>query len=134
METTSVALLSVTPLYLALLCLLWILFTMRAGFYRAKKEINLGDGGDPELLRRIRGHGNFIESVPLAVALLVVMELVGASSAWLNTLGSMLVVGRLLHYLGITEIGPFLCRPIGMFATLSVYLAGSLWIIYSQLA
>ena len=66
METTSVAPLSVTPLYLALLCLLWILFTMRAGFYRAKKEINLGDGGDPELLRRIRGHGNFIESVPLA--------------------------------------------------------------------
>jgi len=70
--------LSVTPLYVALLGLLWVPFTLRVGLCRVKNAINLGDGGDAELLRRIRGQGSFIESVPLAVVLLIVMELVGA--------------------------------------------------------
>ncbi len=134
MDTTSAAMLSVTPLYIALLGLLWVPFTLRVGLYRLKNEINLGDGGDAELLRRIRGQGNFTESVPLAVALLIVMELVGAPGVWLHALGATLLVGRLLHYLGVTGLGPFVCRPVGMVATLSVYLAGSAWIIYSQLA
>ena len=134
MELTSVAPLSITPLYIALLGLLWIIFTLRVGLYRNKNKINLGDGGDPELQRRIRGQGNFIESVPLAVVLLVVMELVGAPFTLLHILAAMLVAGRLLHYIGVTDLGPFVCRPIGMFATLSVYLVGGLWIIYSQLA
>ncbi len=134
MDTASAAMLSVTPLYIALLGLLWVPFTLRVGLYRLKNEINLGDGGDAELLRRIRGQGNFTESVPLAVALLIVMELVGAPGVWLHTLGATLLVGRLLHYLGVTGLGPFVCRPVGMVATLSVYLAGSAWIIHSQLA
>ena len=134
MDTTSAAMLFITPLYVALLGLLWVPFTLRVGLYRVKSKINLGDGGDTELLRRIRGQGNFIESVPLAVTLLIVMELVGAPGVWLHTLGAMLVVGRLLHYIGVTGIGPFMCRPVGMVATLSVYLASSAWILYSQLA
>ncbi len=134
MDNVSAAMLSVTPVYVALLGLLWVPFTLRVGLYRLKNEINLGDGGDAELLRRIRGQGNFTESVPLAVALLIVMELVGAPGVWLHTLGATLLVGRLLHYLGVTGLGPFVCRPVGMVATLSVYLAGSAWIIYSQLA
>ena len=86
------------------------------------------------MIRRIRGHANFTETVPLAVALLLAMELIGAGDAWLHALGATLVIGRLLHYVGLTEIGPFACRPIGMFATISVYLVSSVWILYALYA
>lgn len=125
--------LSVTPLYVALLGLICIPLTLRVGLYRVKNKINLGDGDDAEMQRRIRGHANFIETVPLAVLLLLVMDLMGAGAPWLHALGSLLVVGRLLHYLGLTRLGPFACRPIGMVATLSVYLIGGLWILVNQL-
>ena len=134
MEMPSIALLSVTPLYIALLGLMWLPFTLRVGGYRVKNKINIGDGDDPEMIRRIRGHANFTETVPLAVALLLAMELIGAGDTWLHALGATLVIGRLLHYVGLTEIGPFACRPIGMFATISVYLVSSVWILYALYA
>jgi uncharacterized protein len=97
-----------------------------------KNNISIGDGQDDELIKRNRGQGNFIETVPLAVMLILLMELLGASSTWLHALGVLLVGGRLLHYLGITGLGPFICRPIGMFATLSIYLVAPAWILINS--
>ncbi len=134
MDTPTISLLSVSPLYVALLGLLWVPLTLRVGLYRVRTKINLGDGGDQELLRRMRGHGNFIESVPLALVLLVVMELSGASPTWLHGLGVLLVAGRISHYLGVTGLGPFLCRPVGMISTITVYLVSGGWLLYSSLA
>jgi len=133
MEAININLLSITPIYIAVLGLLFIPLTLRVGVYRVKNKINLGDGQDEELIKRSRGQGNFIESVPLAVVLLLLMELLGADATWLHTLGVLLVGGRVLHYLGITDLGPFVCRPIGMFATLSVYLVASSWILVAVL-
>ncbi len=127
---STLSLLTVTPLYAALLGLLFIPFTLRVGLYRAKNKIDLGDGDDPELLRRIRGQANFIETVPIALVLIVIMELCGASNGWLHTLGALLVIGRLCHYLAITKIGPFALRPVGMFATLGTYLGACGWLLY----
>jgi uncharacterized membrane protein YecN with MAPEG domain len=134
MEMPTLSLLSVTPIYIALLGLLFLPFTLRVGLYRVKNEINLGDGGDAEMIKRIRGQGNFVETVPLALFLLLTMELMGASDIWLHALGATLVVGRLLHYLAITELGPFLGRPIGMFATLGIYIIAPIWILVDLFA
>lgn len=125
--------LTVSPLYLALLGLIFVPMTMRVGLYRIKNKINLGDGDDAEMLRRIRGHANFIETVPLAALLIVAMDLMGAGANWLHALGALLVLGRLLHYVGLTRLGPFVCRPIGMFATLGVYLVSVAWILVKVL-
>jgi uncharacterized membrane protein YecN with MAPEG domain len=133
MELPAISLLSVTPVYAALLGLLFIPFTARAGFYRVQSKIFIGDGDDPELLRRIRGQGNFIETVPIALILLIVMELSGAGSSWLNALGALLVFGRLTHYVAITELGPNSLRAVGMVSTLSVYLVSCGWILYNTL-
>ena len=129
MEMSDIAQLSITPLYIALLGILFLPFTLRVGLYRVKNDISIGDGQDEELIKRNRGQGNFIETVPLAVILILLMELLGASGTWLHALGILLVGGRLLHYLGITGLGPFLCRPIGMFSTLSIYLVAPAWIL-----
>jgi len=132
MEMTNVTHLSITPFYIALLGILFLPFTLRVGLYRVKNNISIGDGQDDELIKRNRGQGNFIETVPLAVMLILLMELLGASSTWLHALGVLLVGGRILHYLGITGLGPFICRPIGMFATLSIYLIAPAWILINS--
>ena len=61
------------------------------------------------------------------------VALLSVTPIYLGLLG-LLVAGRLLHYLGITGLGPFIFRPVGQVATLSVFLASSLWLIYSALA
>ncbi len=123
--------LSISPIYIALLGLFFIPITLRVGAYRVSNKISLGDGGDPELLKRMRGQANFIETVPLVALMLVMMDVTGASLPWLHTVGALILGGRLLHYVGLTGIGPFVCRPIGIFATLGAYLAASGWLIYS---
>jgi uncharacterized membrane protein YecN with MAPEG domain len=134
MELPSISLLSVTPIYLAILGLLFVPLTLRVGLYRASNGIDIGDGGDDAMLRRIRCHANFIETVPLAAILLVCMELMGAGDTWLHTLGATLVISRILHYLGLSGMGPFIGRPLGMVGTLTVYLVAGCWILYGALA
>ena len=123
--------LHVTPIYVAILGLLFIPFTMRAGMYRVKAKIFLGTGDDPELLRRVRGQANFVETVPIALFILIAMELVGVSSLWLHVLGVTLVTGRVAHYVGLTELGPSILRVFGMIATLATILVGSIWLLVS---
>lgn len=134
MEMPNINLLSITPIYIALLGILFIPFTMRIGFYRMGNKIDLGDGDDPKMFKLIRGQANFVETVPLAVVLLLLMEILGAGDTWLHVMGALLVGGRFLHYVGITELGPFICRPVGMFATLSIYLIAPIWILMDVLA
>ena len=133
MQMPNINLLSVTPIYLAILGLLLVPFTLRVGLYRVNNKILIGDGADPELLRRIRAHANFIETVPLAILLLIVMETLGGADSWLHALGALLVAGRLLHYIGMTEIGPLICRSVGIMTTLAVYLVASIWILVDVL-
>jgi uncharacterized membrane protein YecN with MAPEG domain len=82
------SILSVTPLYAAILGLIFLPITARVGLYRVKSNILIGDGGDAECLRITRGQQNFTETVPIALILLVLMELCGASNTWLHTLGA----------------------------------------------
>ena len=108
---------------------MFIPLTMRIGLYRLRNRVDLGDGGNSELERMIRCQGNFVETVPLAVVMLVVMELMGAGDAWLHALGALLVFARVLHYLGLSRMGPFIARPVGMVGTFTVYLVAGLWIL-----
>jgi uncharacterized membrane protein YecN with MAPEG domain len=124
---------TISTIYAAILGLLFVPFTFYVGSYRVKHKILLLDGGDKELARRIRAQGNFIETVPLAVILIVLMELNGASAAWLHALGSVLVVARVMHYLTIaTNPANTVPRALGMVGTLGVYLAAAGWLLASS--
>jgi len=86
----------VTPLYAGLL-LLWFLVLAWRVIRRRGHGISLGDGGDPAMLRVIRGHANFAEYVPLALLLLAILELSDSPVYVLHGLGATLLTGRLLH-------------------------------------
>ncbi|MBL4583362.1 MAG: MAPEG family protein [Pseudomonadales bacterium] len=123
------SLLSITPIYVAVLGLVFIVFTVRVGIYRVKTKINIGTGDDPEMIRRTRGQANFIETVPMALFLLIMMEILGASDTWLHVLGMVLVVARISHYIGLTELGPIVFRASGMLGTMGTILVSSVWIL-----
>ena len=86
----------VTPLYAGLLTLLYLVLIFQVIRFR-RQGISLGDGGDPQMLRVIRGHANFAEHIPLALLLMLVMELGKFSIYLLHALGIALIVSRVMH-------------------------------------
>ncbi len=88
---------NITPLYAGLLAILFLVLSYRVVQGRGH-GITLGDGGDTALLRRIRGHGNFTEYVPLILLMMLMLELGGTTAPWLlHLIGIALVVARVLH-------------------------------------
>lgn len=122
--------LSVSSIYLAILGLLFVPLTMRIGMHRIKHKIDIGDDGDKQLFRMIRCQANFVETVPLAAILIVALELSDASEVLIHIMGATLVVSRIMHYLGLSRLGPFIARPLGMAGTFTVYIVSSAALLY----
>ena len=87
----------VTPFYAALLALWLLVLSARVIQQRRTARVNLGDGGNTKLERAIRGQANFVEYVPVALIMLLVLELARFSIYLLHLLGLSLLLARLLH-------------------------------------
>ncbi|NQY63564.1 MAG: MAPEG family protein [Alteromonadaceae bacterium] len=111
----------ITGFYASLLAIILVGFTVNIIKLRFKFRVGLGDGEQKPLIKAIRIHGNFVEYIPLAIILLAVYELNGADNLWLHIFGITLVVGRLLHSVGLTKtVGASLPRQIGVISTIIV--------------
>ena len=93
----------VTALYTGILALILVALSIRVGMMRVKKGISILHGEDMELAQVIRRHANFTEAVPMALILLGVLELNGASRVMLHSLGTALVIARLAHPVGLVH-------------------------------
>lgn len=88
----------VSPFYAGLLAIWFIVLSVRVMQGRTGTgKPSLGDGGDLGMTRRIRGHANFSEYVPLALILIAFLELNSFPNWMLHSLGLMLLLGRVLH-------------------------------------
>ena len=85
----------VTPLYAGILAVIFFVLSLRV--VQVRGRVSLGDGGDPVVLRRMRGQANFAEYVPLILIMMAMLELSRHSTYLLHALGITLVVARLLH-------------------------------------
>jgi uncharacterized membrane protein YecN with MAPEG domain len=91
-------------LFYAGLCALLVLFlAVRVAHWRFTHKIGLGDGGDRELLKRVRAHGNAVEYLPLCLILLGGMELNGYQAPLIHGFGIALVLSRLAHAWGVSR-------------------------------
>ncbi|WP_414622195.1 MAPEG family protein [Calothrix sp. CCY 0018] len=81
---------------------------------------------DGVLQRKVRAHSNFTEYVPLALLLIITLELMNAASFLIWLLGSCLTIARIAHAWGLIKTyGPSPGRAFGFFLTWFVYLIGS---------
>ncbi len=86
-----------TALFAGVLIFIQIALTTLVGVYRGKVGINFMHGDDDVLLRRMRAHGNFTETVPIVLIAMALAELAGAPSWLMLAGGASLVLGRLIH-------------------------------------
>ena len=98
---------TITLLFASLHVLLMLVLLSRISRHRHGQKIGLGDGGDAVLNRKIRVHGNFVEHAPIALLLLGLLEFCGLPAAWLWTFGSTLLLGRLMHAIGLSGSGGY---------------------------
>lgn len=98
--------LTITPIYAALLALLYLWLSARVIGMRRSESVSLGFGENRFLERRIRAHGNFAEYAPFGVILLLLVELTGAPAVAVHLAGLMLLVGRVLHALALSSETP----------------------------
>ena len=126
---------TVTPLYAAVLALLFVALTIRVVRMRGTARVALGDGGNQRLQRCQRAHGNFAEYVPLALVLMTLAELQGTGTWLLHLIGAMLTAGRLIHAANISRAGETIpLRVAGMVLTLSAILAAAVACLFRALA
>lgn len=97
---------------------------------RHRLGVATGDGGDPRLLARMRAQSNFVEYVPIALVLMALIELSGGERRPLWLLGVLLVVGRLVHPLGMDAGGEARLRMLGMGLTTIVSAILVAWALY----
>jgi uncharacterized protein len=100
--------------------------------YRGKTKLMLGDGtgtGLPDaqgLQIAVRAHGNFAEYVPMILIILACLAHEGAGSTFFLVLCAALVLGRILHPLGIRTLKPNALRAAGAMLTWAVLIIASI--------
>jgi uncharacterized membrane protein YecN with MAPEG domain len=125
---------AITALYAGLIGILLLVTAARISRLRGSLKIGVGDGGNPELLRAIRVHGNLVEWALPVLLLLLIAELNRAPALFLHACGAALVVGRILHAVGFSRSpGESVGRFAGTLATWLVLLVLSVWAIWTAL-
>ena len=111
----------ILPAYAALLAFIFLALSARVIGLRRAAKVAIGSAGDKALERGMRVHANFAEYAPLALVLLLLLELRGAWPALIHLLAAALVAGRALHAYGVSqEKEDFRLRIAGMMPTLGV--------------
>lgn len=93
---------------------LWL--AIRVGQVRTREKVMIGDGGNENVIRRMRAHANFTEFTPFILILIAALELATGTSTWLWIISSLFLVGRLLHAFGMDGFMPG--RMIGTIVTM----------------
>lgn len=113
-------------LYVALLTLLLIVLSARIIRLRWRDRIGLGTGESQDLKVAVRIHGNFIEYVPLALLLLVLVDITNGDVWLVHLLGAVLFIARVCHALGLTmSAGVSWARTVGVIGTFSMLLVSA---------
>ncbi len=124
----------ITPLYAAILGLIFVALSLRTIRLRRRYRVAIGDGRNALLQRAMRVNANFAEYVPLALLLIYFVELHDGPRLHIHLLGIALACGRLLHAWGVSQAQEnFRYRTAGMALTFMVMLIASVLILLYQL-
>ena len=121
----------IVALYIALHLILAPILMFRVGQIRMKERVSLGDGGNALLNSRIRAHGNYIETAPLALIGLIGLAMLSAPALLLHLFGAVFLFGRICHAHGMAQPeANGRGRVIGAILTLLTYIGTALSLLY----
>lgn len=125
--------LSITPIYVGLLAILFFWMSLRISLMRLK-----GYGDDDtklEILRlAVRAQGNAAEYIPLGLILLLVLELQGAPGEVVHLFGIALLAGRIGHFVGFSLVPHRFLRQVSIVLIYCVLCFGGFAVLYVALA
>jgi uncharacterized protein len=126
----------ITPFYSGIFGLFFVALSVRTLLLRRKFGIAIGSNNQPILERASRVHSNFAEYVPMSLLLIYFLELKMPSDIWIHFVCIALLVGRISHAYGVSQVQEKLIyRVIGMALTFVAIISTSVRLIinYAQL-
>ncbi len=124
----------ITPIYAALLGLIFVVLSIKTIIIRRKNKVAVGDGNKPQLQRAMRVHANFAEYTPIAIILVGFVESLKYNEIIVHILLSLFLLGRIIHAYGLSKIDEdFRFRVFGMVMTFNVITIASGLIIFNFL-
>ena len=125
---------TITPVYTALLAMLFVVLSVRTLRLRHRLQVAIGDGNQKVLARAARAHANFAEYVPIAILLIFFLEREIGSVIWIHVLCILLLVGRLSHAYGVSQVNEnFKFRVFGMALTFTAIISAGLRLLIAYL-
>lgn len=119
-------------LWSGLLILLMVVLSVRVILARRSNRVLLGDGGNAQVILAGRVFGNASEYIPAGIAALAVLTLLGLPAYALHIVGGMLLAGRVIHALSLSDRKPTPGRVIGMALTfVALILAGAMLLVHA---
>lgn len=122
--------LTITLTIAAAAALLNIWLMLRVGKVRIAGKVSVGDGGDENVIRRMRAHSNFIESAPLVLILIAAIEFSIGTNMVLWIVSALYILGRIGHGFGMDGGSLEKGRFLGTVITLLTLLGLAGWAIY----
>ncbi len=119
--------LEVTTFTAAVCGLIYLVLSYRVSQVRMSEKIAMGDGGNADLITRMRTQANFGEYVPIILILMALIEYETGYSVLLGIISAALIIGRLLHAFGMGRPAPNPFRIAGTAGTWLILLVASVW-------
>src|SRR5262245_54473717 len=111
----------VTALTAGVLIIVQMILLLLVVMQRRRNGQSLGDGGNEDVLRAARRHGNFAENAAIFIATAALCEMLGAGRQSMEIMCGIFLAGRLSHAIGLSmkkTVNPF--RVLGIAATVGV--------------
>lgn len=128
----------IVGLYAAILTIIYFLLSARVNRFRLSTKTLVGDGGNKDLERAIRVHGNFSENVLFSLFLLFLLETSNfVPTQIVHALGASLVLARMLHIYALNTQDPNdhstapWCRIMGSLINGSINLLIAIFLVIS---
>lgn len=110
-------------LYIVVLIAIFITLTFAVIFQRRSKQVGIGDGGDRQMARWIRVHGNFVETASFGIPAIFGVVFAGAGTGAVHLVAILFILARLAHAQGLSSsAGSSPGRVAGMLGTVSALL------------
>jgi uncharacterized protein len=120
----------ITALYGALNAIFNIFLANKVSGLRKVHKIGLGEGKHPSMLVAIRAHANNAEFVPLALVIMLLLEMCGADKVVLHIYGGGLLFARFAHWFGLPRKAPNPFRFAGVALTWVAIVGGSCYLLF----